>query len=99
MAGKKVIQGNVSGSVSTVPLDLCCKIESFFLTPRINAVINLYIATDAGDRAIVPINLSQVSGTIYVPSSGQLPIFMDKGQYLIIVSSASVDYWFSISDI
>lgn len=99
VVGHKIIQGNTTGSISTIPLNIACKIDSFFLTPRVNCVLNLYIATTTGDRSAIPVDLAKISGTIYVPDAGQLPIYLDKDQYLILVTSGSVDYWFNISDV
>lgn len=95
-------QGNASGSISTIPFDIACKIISFFLTPRQptgSVTLNLYVVTGTGNRAIIPIDTIKLSGTIYAPEVGQLPIVLSKDQYLMLVSNASVDYWFNIESV
>lgn len=89
-----VKEGRISGSIATVAFGLPCKIISFFLTNRTSGsvMINVYIVTGTGDRAIVPLNLIQLSGTIYTSS---VPIIMLKGYYLIITTNGLVDYFFS----
>lgn len=97
---KKVIKGNTTGSMTMIPLDIASKITSFFLTNRTTGtiVLNLYIATTSGNIAMIPVDLNQVSGTIYVPDIGMLPIFLEKGSYLILITNGSVDYYFNIEN-
>lgn len=91
-------QGNISGSVATVAFDLPVKIVSFFLTNRTTGTItvNVFIVTDTGERAAVPLNLFQISGSIYTSDN---PIILLAGYYLIIVASGSLDYYFSMEDL
>lgn len=91
-----VIEGNVSGSISTVPFNIPCKIISGYLTNRTggNVIVNLYVVTGTGDRAIIPINLTLISGQMYIITE---EIVMKPGYYFIIVSNASLDYYFSIA--
>lgn len=95
---QKIIQGNTSGSIATISLNIASKIVSFFLTNRTSGtiVLNLYVVTSTGNRAMIPVNLHQISETIYVPDAGQLPIFLDKDSYLILITNGSTDYYFNV---
>ena len=90
-----VRQGNITGSVSTIPFDIASKIISArFVNRSVGSItVNVYIATTTGDRKIVPLNLLLISGSIYAID---YPIIMKPGDYLIIVSTGSLDYYISI---
>lgn len=88
-----VKQGNITGSISTVAFDIPCKIISGFFTNRTSGSVNVsvYIATPEGDRAVVDTTI--ISGSVHVIDA---PIVLLAGYYLIVVSNASLDYYFSI---
>lgn len=90
-----VLQGNVSGSVSTVSFDIPSKIISGYFVNRSggNVIVNVYMATDTGDRLIVPLNLTLISGQMYILDE---TLIMKAGYYLIIVTNASLDYYISV---
>ena len=90
-----VLQGNVSGSISTVPFNIPCKIISGYLVNRTgsNVIVNLYVATVDGDRAIIPLNTTLISGTMWVIEE---TVLLPANYYLIITSNGSLDYYISI---
>lgn len=93
------ISGQVSGSIATVALNVPCKIISFLLVNRTigNVILNVYIVDgQANDRLVTPLNLTQISGTIY---TSDVPIIIPANHYMIIVSNGATDYYFSISDV
>lgn len=91
-----IISGNTSGSIASVSFDIPCKIISGYLVNKSltsHAVVNLYMATDNGDRSIIPYNLRLLSGAMYIIDE---PIVMKAGYYLLITTNVSLDYYFSI---
>lgn len=90
-----VIQGNTSGSIATVPFNIPCKIISGYFTNKTvgNIVLNVYVATADGDRSLSPLNLTMISGVQFIITED---VIIAAGDYLIIVSSGSVDYYLSI---
>lgn len=90
-----VLKGNVNGSIATVPFNIPCEIISGYFTNRSSGsvILNVYVATDAGDRAIIPINTTLISGTRYLLDTTTV---MKGNYYLIITTNASLDYYISI---
>ncbi len=90
-----VIQGNTTGSISSVPFNIAAKIIGGRLVNRSSGsiTVNLYVATDTGDREITPLNLLLISGSVWVLDE---KIILKPGYYLIIITSGSVDYYFSV---
>lgn len=90
-----VISGNTTGSIASVPFAIPCKIISGYLVNKSigSAIVNVYMATGSGDRSMIPLNLTLLSGQMYIISE---PIIMKAGYYLIITTNASLDYYFSI---
>lgn len=92
-----VLKGNITGSVSTIPFDLPCKVVSFFLTSKSSSTItvNMYIVAGGSGSSIaaVPVNLVCISGSIYTSSD---EIILPQGYYFIITASGSLDYYISI---
>ena len=90
-----VISGNISGSVSTIPFNIPCDIVSArFVNRSINSIaLNVYVATSGGDREITPLNYIIISGTIYIIDQ---KVRIRAGDYLIIVSSGSLDYYITV---
>jgi len=91
-----VLQGNISGSVSTIPFDIPCTIISARFVNRSLATItfNVYVATGSGDREITPLDYVMISGSVYLIET---PFIMKPGYYLIISSSGSLDFYISIT--
>lgn len=90
-----VRQGQVSGSISTVAFDLPTKVISFWLIPRISSgglTASMFIVTDNGDRAAIPVNTQILSGAVYVTD---IPFIMMPNWYFIIVSNQPLDYYIS----
>lgn len=92
---QKVIQGNTTGSISTIPLNIASKIVSFFLTNRTGGtiILNMYVVTGTGNRAMIPVDLHQISGTMYISDT---EIFLEKDSYIMLVTNGSVDYYFCL---
>jgi len=90
-----VIQGNTTGSIASVAFNIPCKIISGFLVNRTGGSItfNVYVVTDTGERSIVPFNKTVVSGQLYLLED---EVIMKAGWYLLIFTSGSLDYFFSI---
>jgi hypothetical protein len=91
-----VLHGNISGSISTISYEYPCKIVSGYLANKTGGPINFSVSvvTNTGSRTIV--NTTQLSGVVYVLTN---PVILLKGYYLIVVSSSTLDYYFSIEDL
>lgn len=90
-----VFQGQVSGSIATVSFNIPCEIISGYFVNRGSGsvILNVYVATESGDRAIVPINTTLISGTMYLIDT---TILLRANYYLIITTNAVLDYYISI---
>lgn len=90
-----VLSGNVSGSISTVPFNIPCKIISGYFVNKTggDVILNVYVATGSGDRSIVPLNLTLISGTMYIIDE---TVLLPANYYLIIVTNGSLDYYITI---
>jgi len=90
-----VFQGQVNGSISTIPFNIPCEVVSGYFTNRSsgNVILNVYVATESGDRAIVPINTTLVSGTQYILD---VTFLLKANYYLMITTNQPLDYYISI---
>jgi hypothetical protein len=91
-----VYEGRISGSVATVAFHLPCKIISGYLANKTGGAINFSVNVVTGTGSRTVINTTQLSGAVYIIDT---PVILLKGYYLIIVSSSTLDYYFSIEDI
>lgn len=91
-----VLQGNISGSVSTIPMTIPGTIVSArFVNKSVGTItFNVYVATGSGSREITPLNYILISGNVYIIDT---PIILKPGYYLIIAASGSMDYYISIT--
>lgn len=95
-----VYKGNTSGSITLVPINIPCQIVSFFFVSRslLSIGLNAYVVTagGGGNRAIIPLTTTLLSGAMYVPTIGTTPIFLNPNDYIYIVAGGNVDYYFNI---
>ena len=90
-----VIQGHTTGSIASISYDIPATIISGYLVNKTGGsiIVNLYVATGTGDRSIIPLNLTLISGTMYILEER---VILKPGYYLIIVTNGSLDYYFSL---
>ena len=90
-----VLEGNTTGSISTVPFNIAATLISGYLVNRTSGdvIVNMYIATSTGDRSVIPVNLTLMSGTMWIMEE---KIILKPGYYFIIVTNGSLDYYFSL---
>lgn len=91
-----VLKGNVSGSISTIPINIPCWVKSgFFVNKSTGSVIlNVYVSRgDGQDREVIPLNTTLISGTMYYFVD---EFKMDGGDYFIIVTNGSLDYYITL---
>lgn len=90
-----VFHGSISGSISTIPFNIPCEIISGYFTNKSSGsvILNVYIATESGDRAILPINTTIISGAQHILDT---TVLLKQNYYLIIITNAQLDYYISI---
>jgi hypothetical protein len=92
-----VLQGNTTGSIASVALNIPCTIVSFSLVNMTGGSITVgVVIVPAGEDAPVYIwNGVIAQDTSYV---SDVPVIVLSGYQILITSSGSVDYYFSLSE-
>lgn len=90
-----VIQGNTSGSITTVGYNIPAVISSFLLINKSGGsiTVNVFINTNGTAVNIIPFNLSIASGGSYTWSEN---IKLNAGAVIAIITSGSLDYYINI---
>lgn len=91
-----IFGGNTTGSIKSSALNLPSTIKSFSLVNKTGGAITVtvYIGlSDSTNRAVMPLSKSLAAGEAYI---SDVPILLLKSYYILIISSASCDYYFSI---
>ncbi len=90
-----VLQGNTSGSIAGIPYNIPSKIISFTLTNMTGGSISATVAISSNSTGISVIiaPLTIAVGDTYVNDA---PIVMLSGYTILLVTSGSLDYYFSI---
>lgn len=91
-----VFEGNTTGSIKSSALNIPSTIKSFSLVNKTGGAITVtvYIAqSDSTNRAIMPLSKSLAAGEAYI---SDVPILVLSSYYILIIASASCDYYFSI---
>jgi len=91
-----VLKGNTSGSINLVGYNIPSTIESFSIVNKSGSsvTVTVYISDgDGNDVAITALNYSLSAGQAYVRKN---PIQVLPNNYIYIVTSGSIDYYFTI---
>jgi hypothetical protein len=90
-----IISGTTTGSIATVAYDIPCTIKSWSLsnTDGGSITVSITIVVSNGNDVVV----YQGSIAHGETKSSDVPIILESGFYFIITTSASCDYYFSIS--
>lgn len=91
-----VKKGNTTGSIALVALNIPSRIVSFSLSNKTGGAITItvYISDGVGtDIAITPLSYSLEANEQYLEDA---PIEVSANNSIYIVSSGSVDYYFTI---
>ena len=92
-----VVQGNISGSIKSVALNIPCKIKSFSLWNRsgLAIVVNVGVVTSGTDRYIQAANLAAL-GSAGCSVYYEVDISVLANAQILITASGSCDYYFSL---
>jgi hypothetical protein len=91
-----VLKGNTSGSINLVGYNIPSTIESFSIVNKSGSsvTVTVYISDgDGNDVAITALNYSLSVGQAYVRKN---PIRVLPNNYIYIVTSGEIDYYFTI---
>ena len=91
-----VLKGNTSGSINLVGYNIPSTIESFSIVNKSGSsvTVTVYISDgDGSDVAITALSYSLSAGQAYVRKN---PIRVVPNNYIYIVTSGSIDYYFTI---
>jgi hypothetical protein len=90
-----VIKGTDSGTIDLSSYNVPYTIRSFTITNIEPSTIDvtIYISDGTSDFAISALDYSLKANQAYVRSS---PIYVDKDNHIRIISTGTIDYYFSI---
>ncbi len=90
-----VISGTTSGSIAGIPYDIPSTISSFYLTNMTGGSISVTVSISSNEtgNSIALFNQDIAANDTY---KSDVPILLLAGFTILIVTSGSVDYFFSI---
>jgi hypothetical protein len=95
MAFNTVFKGTTSGSIASIPLNNSCVIKSFIITNEAAANVTVYISSNEDGSAVRITALDTAlaeKGKLEV----NLNIKVNPNHAILIVTDASIDYYFTI---
>lgn len=89
------LSGNTTGSIAGIPYDIPSTISSFYLTNKTGGSITVTVSISSNDTGS---NVALFSQAIAANDTykSDVPILLLAGFTILIVTSGSVDYFFSI---
>jgi hypothetical protein len=95
MAFNTVFKGTTSGSIASIPLNIPCVIKSFIITNEAAANVTVYISSN-DDGSAVRITALDTALAEKGKLEVRLDIKINPNHAILIVTDASIDYYFTI---